>query len=135
MLKQRVTETKSQNKKETKKDRKKERKKERNNFFLPNFFFLLFFLPFFAPLFIFSFFLNVFFPYSTFNSFFFFFLTLIPPAVVPKGCTLFKLIYTDTKTNDKNLQKYVIVAIHIRFPAKQPCLSNKFIFICVLDKN
>ena len=32
-------------------------------------------------------------------------LTLITPAVVPKGCTLFKLVYPDTKTNDKNLQK------------------------------
>ena len=32
-------------------------------------------------------------------------LTLITPAVVPKGCTLFKLVYPDTKTNDKNLKK------------------------------
>ena len=31
--------------------------------------------------------------------------TLITPAVVPEGCTLFKLVYTNTKTIDKNLQK------------------------------
>ena len=28
-------------------------------------------------------------------------LTLITPTVVPKGCTLFKLVFTDTKTNYK----------------------------------